>query len=198
MGRPSLKYAQTAAAAFEPLTLAELKLHLRCDVDADDALITSLGVAARTYVETRTNHILCGRAFYLEANAFPPDGNEIVFPIAPVTAIASVAYVDGAQTVQTLAATYRLQSNIIPSKLRTALTDSAWPVTGYADDAVRITATVGYANAAAVPSQAKQAILLLVGHWYENREAVVNGTISSDVKMTVEALIRNLWLAEIT
>ena len=197
MGRPTLRYAQTAAAAFEPLTLAELKLHLRTDESADDALITSLGVAARTYVETRTNHILCARTFYFEANAFPADGNEIVFPLAPVTAVASVVYVDTAQTVQTLAVTYRLQSNIIPSRLRTALTESVWVDTGYADDAVRITATVGYANAAAVPSQAKQAILLLVGHWYENREAVVNGTISSDVKMTVEALLRNLWLAEI-
>jgi uncharacterized phiE125 gp8 family phage protein len=198
MGRPSLRFAQTAAAAFEPLTLAELKLHLRVDDDADNALITSLGVAARNYVETRTNHILCARTFYFEANAFPTEGNEIVFPIAPVTAVASVAYVDTQQTVQTLAATYRLQSNIIPSRLRTALTENAWVLTGYADDAVRITATVGYATAAAVPPEAKQAILLLVGHWYENREAVVNGTISSDVKLTVEALLRNIWLAAIS
>ncbi|MBW5800068.1 head-tail connector protein [Halomonas elongata] len=33
------------------------------------------------------------------------------------------------------------------------------------------------------------AMLLLIGHWYENREAVVMGTIATQVPMAVEALI---------
>lgn len=33
------------------------------------------------------------------------------------------------------------------------------------------------------------AMLLLVGHWYENREAVALGTIATDLPMAVEALI---------
>ncbi|RTR01943.1 head-tail connector protein [Halomonas nitroreducens] len=33
------------------------------------------------------------------------------------------------------------------------------------------------------------AMLLLVGHWYENRESVVLGTIASDLPMAVDALI---------
>ncbi|WP_312378837.1 head-tail connector protein [Pseudomonas oryzihabitans] len=35
----------------------------------------------------------------------------------------------------------------------------------------------------------EQAILLLVGHWYANREAVVIGTIASDVPLAVERLL---------
>ncbi|ASN71512.1 putative head-tail connector II [uncultured Caudovirales phage] len=35
----------------------------------------------------------------------------------------------------------------------------------------------------------EQAMLLLVGHWYANREAVVIGTIASDVPLAVERLL---------
>jgi len=197
--RPSMRYAQTAAASFEPLTLAELKLHLRVDDDTENTLIASLQTAARTYVEARTNHILCTRAFYLEASAFPTQGGPIVFPIGPVTAVSALQYVDSAtNTAITMSSSgYRLQSNLLPSRLRLALGTSEWPDAAVIDDAVRVTATVGYANQAAVPEQAKHAIRLLAGHWFENREGVVNGTISSDVKIAVEALLRSLWLAEV-
>ncbi|SDO72583.1 Phage gp6-like head-tail connector protein [Halomonas shengliensis] len=33
------------------------------------------------------------------------------------------------------------------------------------------------------------AMLLLIGHWFENREAVVIGTITSELPLAVEALI---------
>lgn len=35
----------------------------------------------------------------------------------------------------------------------------------------------------------EQAILLLVGHWYANREAVVIGTSASDIPLAVDRLL---------
>lgn len=41
----------------------------------------------------------------------------------------------------------------------------------------------------ALTNDVKQAILLLVGHWYANREDVVTGTIASQLPMGVHALL---------
>jgi uncharacterized phiE125 gp8 family phage protein len=196
--RPSLKYGQTASPSFEPLTLAELKAHCRVDDATDDTLITSLGIAARQYVENRTAHILCGRAFYLEASSFPTGNDPLVLPIGAVQSVSSITYVDTSGAVQTWSSgDYRVQTNLLQARIRPALTVSAYPATAIVDDAVRLSVVAGYANAAAVPEMAKHAIRLLVAHWYENREGVINGTISSDVKLTVEALLRSLWVAEV-
>ena len=73
---------------------------------------------------------------------------------------------------------------------------TTWPCTAPIPDAVQITATIGSNNANGVPQVAKHAIRLLVGHWFQNREGVVNGTISSDVKMTVDALLSSLKVRE--
>lgn len=40
-----------------------------------------------------------------------------------------------------------------------------------------------------VTKDVEQAMLLLVGHWFNNREAVVIGTISSAVPLAVESLL---------
>ena len=41
----------------------------------------------------------------------------------------------------------------------------------------------------ALTDDVKQAILLLVGHWYATRESVVVGTITAEVPMGVPALL---------
>ncbi len=56
-----------------------------------------------------------------------------------------------------------------------------------------------YATAAEVPEgdetalvlndSIRAAMLLMVGHWYENREAVIVGSISSELPLAVECLL---------
>jgi uncharacterized phiE125 gp8 family phage protein len=190
--RPRFRWGAVGAATFAPLTVAELKTHLRVDNSDEDALIASLGEAARDYVERHTSVILCSRSFYLEADGFPSERNDIVLPIGPVTAVTQVGWRPvGGDTVQvgTVNTDYRASSNLTPLRIRLPVLKTEWPRTEVATDAVQITVVAGYASAAEVPEMAKHAIRLMVGHWYENREAVVNGTISTDVKFTVEALL---------
>jgi hypothetical protein len=40
-----------------------------------------------------------------------------------------------------------------------------------------------------MPAAIKQALKLLIGHWYENRETVITGTISTALPFAAEALL---------
>ncbi|WP_347911374.1 head-tail connector protein [Pseudomonas grandcourensis] len=72
-------------------------------------------------------------------------------------------------------------------------------ITGYLDaakahvamhcDRVLVEATPVEPEEMGLTPDVEQAILLLVGHWYANREAVVIGTISSAVPLAVERLL---------
>ena len=52
-----------------------------------------------------------------------------------------------------------------------------------------MTYQAGYASNDAVPASLRHAALLLIGHWYENREAVNVGNIVQDVPLAYDALI---------
>ena len=50
----------------------------------------------------------------------------------------------------------------------------------------------GYGAASTVPTSIKQAMLLLIGHWYENREAMVESKFAAsltEAPYVVEALL---------
>lgn len=195
--RPRFRWLQLSAPAFEPLTTAELKAHLRVDIGDEDTLIAALGVAAREYCERQTGYIISGRAFYFEAAGFPEGNGDIVLPLGPFAVITQVGWYPcegNGLTIGVEDTDYRVIGGL--GRIRPMPKVTSWPCTLPIADAVQITATVGSNNTNGVPQVAKHAIRLLVGHWFENREAVVNGTISTDVKMTVDALLSPLKVRE--
>lgn len=101
-------------------------------------------------------------------------GRAIVLPRPPVASITSVQYIDDGGVLQTLdASMYQVDTDSEPARLLPAW-GQIWPVTRYPQlSAVKITYVAGYASADAVPATTKQGIRLLLGHFYENREAVL-------------------------
>jgi uncharacterized phiE125 gp8 family phage protein len=167
------------------------------DIGDEDALIAALGVAAREYCERQTGFIIAGRQFKFEAAGFPSGAGDIVLPLGPIAVVSQVAWYacnGNGLTVGVVDTDFRLTPELCRVRLMPTVTE--WPCTRAVTDAVQITATVGNTNVNAIPQVAKHAIRLLVGHWFQNREGVVNGTISSDVKMTVDALLSSLKVRE--
>lgn len=157
---------QTVAPTFEPITLEQAKAHIRVDGNEDDTLIEGLITAAREYAETHTRRQLC-TATYAMRMAYLPTCIEI--PKPPLVSVSSITYADVDGNVQTLSSSlYTVDSYSYPGKIIPAYNASYPTVRGHLNDVV-VTFVAGQAQAA-VPVRAKQAMLLLIGHWYENRE----------------------------
>lgn len=198
------------APAAEPVLLATAKAHLRVDGTDENDLITALIVAARQYVENRCDLALINQTLQLTLDSFvnsprriplslqeqisaptllSPD--KIRLPRSPVTAITSISYVDGSGNTVTVAANANTLWRLAKSSMQSVITPyfgTCWPVTAVVPGAVQITYTAGYGAAGtAVPGAITQAMLLMIGHWYKNREAVSEEQFS--VPMAVDALL---------
>lgn len=174
------------APAAEPLSLVEAKSHLRADGTDEDALISSLIAAAREQVQTVTRRALVTQTWSLKLDSFPA---LIEVPRPPLITVASITYVDVGGDTQTLAASrYTVDADSEPGRIVPVYGD-AWPATRSVPNAVTVQFDAGYGAAADVPQPIKQAMLLLIGHWYEHREAVNVGNITNVMPMAVESLL---------
>ena len=156
----------------EPLSLTETKLHLREDVTAQDALIRAAIKAAREKVETDTHRALITQTWVERLDAFPA---EFKVHQPPLQSVTSITYTDTSGDTQTLSSSvYTVDIYSLPGRIVTAYGES-WPSTRDVPNAVAMTFVAGYGDDRGdVPRPLRQAMLLLVGAWYENREDVVS------------------------
>jgi uncharacterized phiE125 gp8 family phage protein len=201
---------QTVAPTAEPLTLAEAKQHLRVDGGYDDALVSRLVTAAREYAERETRRQLMpatyrltldyfpGRFWVTQYEALPREraweygryfrDRALLLPRPPLQSVSAVTYVDTSGATQTLdPALYLVDAESEPGRLAPAY-NQQWPSVQERVNTVQVTYVAGYASAALVPSSVKLAMLLLVGSWFEHREAADAGGLAP-VPMAVDALL---------
>lgn len=174
----------------EPVTLADLKGHLRLDlgISDEDAMLTGMIVAARRACEYAINRSIVGASLTQALDAFP------ALPCAvidgePVSAVATswedlvieldggqvvavaISYIDPDGQVQTVAPTaFTVDLSDQPARLAPV---GAWPVAAEQPGAVRIAYTVSPLGADDW-QVVGQAMKLICGHWYVNRESVVD------------------------
>lgn len=134
----------------EPITLAEMKVHLKVDADMvdDDALITSLIPSARDVVETGTGsnvarqQVMVDTTFQEVLDWFPC-GNYIALSRVPLVSVSSITYVDTAGSTQTLSTDYY---SVDLKRGRIYLTySSVWPSIRAIANSVTVTYLAGMA-----------------------------------------------------
>jgi uncharacterized phiE125 gp8 family phage protein len=188
------RFSVYTAPTVEPVTLGEAKVHLRLDPDTthpEDDLIAALIVAAREYVESQTDRALIATVFDYTLDEFP-DGWFLTIPKASLSAVASVKYYDADGVLTTWSSTNYVVRTGDPGEVHLTPT-GVWPVTEYRPGAVVIRCTIGYGTtAASVPASVRAAILLMVAHLYEHREAVVTGTIATDIPLALGSLLASV------
>lgn len=187
--------------AEEPVSLDEARLHLRVDADGspgvhpDDARISSFITTARRDSEAETNRAFIETEFLYTLDAFPcrsrfdgADRIAIKLPISPLIEIVEIKYIDADGELQTLAeADYVLDDVGEPTRIMPE--SEAWPATKCVMNAVRVQFKAGFGAAEDVPEEIKDALLLIVGNLYENRESIITGTSASSLPLTAKDLL---------
>ena len=175
----------------EPVSLDELKAHLRIDFADDDAYLAGCITAARSWVEGQTKrNILVKTWDYSIDYEWPWSGysHRIDLPLNPVKSISgtspevfSITYVDIDGVSQTLAQSqYTLvnrqhHSYIVPAY------DVEWPTVRCVPNAITVRFQAGDGDN--IPQPLHRAMMILAGHFYEVRET------AADAPMAVEALV---------
>jgi uncharacterized phiE125 gp8 family phage protein len=198
-----MRISTTTAPTVEPVTLAEVKKHLRLATTeagaaaytSEDDLLNRLITVARTQAEQET-----GRAFITQTKTMYLDG-------WPDEDFIRLPY----PTLQSAAVTYRLEddddydetlstvdTDIVSEPGRVVLQpNESWPSgTLYTDRPIKIVFVCGYGDDADdVPENIKSAMLLKISDLYENRGEVVMGVSVGKIADAVDSLLRQyrIW-----
>lgn len=155
--------------AAEPVDLATAKAHCRETSSSQDALIGMYLLAAREHIEDTTSARCVEQTWRLTLDAFPC--GRIKLPGYPLREVTLVQYVDPDGVTQEIEA----GSLVVSTADRPGWIElpGGWPATKEQSAVVTIEYSVGYATAedlSPVPARLRNAILLLVGDLFENRQ----------------------------
>ncbi len=180
---------QTDPPLAEPVTLAELKAHLRIDAGDEDDLLESLIRVSRAHLEAFTGVALMTQGFRLLLDDWPR-GEVIQLMKTPVQTIDAILVYDADGVAQTLDLSgLLLDAAARPARLVVRQRQRpSQPING-----IEIEFTAGFGSGTEVPPELKRAILIHAAHLYEFRGAVTPDMQPASIPPGYERLIAP-WL----
>lgn len=197
MRRTGLQLVTSATA--EPIRLDEVKTHQRLEVGytAEDDYLESLISAARSKVEDHTNLKLMPQTWKVYYDNWSTD-EFMKIPIGPLTSMPSTAitYKQSTGNSTTWDSTNWNYSTVERTPRVYLEYGKSWPSATLSPvDPISFEVKVGYGGSTAVPKRIKQAMYMLISHWYENREPYIVAQSIERVPETVDALLSDyrIW-----
>lgn len=167
---PQFSLVRVTAPSASPISLAEAKAQMRVEGNDDDIVIQRLIDASVAFVDAQG---VLGFAMITQTwgQWLGPNPGTVSLLLGPVQSVSAIKYYDADGVLQTATLS---DFNVFGTPNRITVSPKsgkAWPITQTRDDAIKIEYVVGYgATSASVPQTVRHALMMLVAHWYENRE----------------------------
>jgi uncharacterized phiE125 gp8 family phage protein len=186
-----IAYTRTVAPVLSPLSVEDVATHLRITDVLEHPLLDTYLRAATEHME-RTLGIRWATQTWTMILDWPdvPTGTQALeVRGAPLATVTGIAYVDLAGAAQTwIASSYVVDTSVLPGRIYPAY-NLYWPDVRDQPKAMTITYTCGWASRALIPPPLQHALRLLIGHWYEHREATTPDAPPQDVPRGYDALV---------
>lgn len=172
-----------------PVSLSEMKEHLRVTDDGENNYINDLLSAVTDLAQTAQGRQYVTATREWKLDRFPARSSIPMFvPFAPLQSVTSITYLDDAGDTQTWSVDdYVVDIASEPGRILPEF-DTLYPTTRREMQSVTVTFVAGYGSASSVPHKKKALVKMWVAHLFEFREPVVAGAVTK-VPDTLQALI---------
>jgi uncharacterized phiE125 gp8 family phage protein len=178
------------AASEEPVTVAELRTHLRITSTEQDTMLLALIKTARLWAEDFLRFQIVSATWEKYFDAFPLSGREIWLQKSPVSAVTYIHYLNSSGVETTWSSDeWTADYNSTPCRVYEKY-GYTYPTPQATQNSVWVRFVAGYASAADVPEIYKQGIKMKAGTLYENPTDEVTGTQVNKLDLTAEKLLR--------
>lgn len=193
MGAADNRWKITEEPVEPPVTRADAKVYLRLDTSAEDSVVDNCIQAAVDYCEKELGLALMDQQITLKLDNFP-SGREIFLPMTNLLSVTSLNYTDTAGANQSFT-DYTVDTYMTPGRI--VNNTSTWPQTKDVANAITIVYRAGFKSYETgltnpVPTGIRQAMLMLIAHWFDHRNSVFIGAglASDEVALSVSALLQ--------
>jgi uncharacterized phiE125 gp8 family phage protein len=200
-----MKIQIVTARPVDGLSLSEAKEQLRIETTVfdHDAALRRYIKAAHNYAESITGRTLVQTTYDYWIDRWPP-GNFIELPRPPLSSITSVAYTKWDSSSATLTADddYVADTDSEPGRVVLEY-DETWPTDElHPKNPIKIRYVGGYTSGSSptdyrenIPEEIRIAMLMLVAHWFNQREATITGVNIQNVPMGAIDLLtsKKIW-----